>query len=294
MPKNIDLHIHTCASSDGDMAPEAIIDNALALGLCAISITDHNTTVGTIKAGKYMKKNAIAGLELISGIEIDCQHKGINLHLLGYYIDAHMAPFGQHERYMYDIELAAGIEAKAKIERFFGITLDAEKFTEELITGEAIAEELLRNPKYNHLTLLDPYREGGSRSDNPYVNFYWDYCSQNKVAYSEMALIDLSGAIGMIESAGGIPVLAHPGINIHEDEELLGQIVRAGIKGIEAISSYHTKEQVMFYREAAKKWGLAVTCGSDFHGKIKPAIKMGHFDAEFDGGALLTALKSMV
>ena len=291
MSKNIDLHIHTCASSDGNISPEAIVDSALALGLCAIAITDHNTTAGTIKAETYMAENAIVGLELISGIELDCQHEGTNLHLLGYFIDAHMAQFEQHARDMYDVELAAGIEARAKIERFFGIALDDGIFTGELITAEAIAEELLLNPQYNHLKLLDPYRMGGSRSDNPYVNFYWDYCSQGKVAYSEMALIDLSRAIEMIESAGGIPVLAHPGINIHEDEALLGQIVRAGIKGIEAISSYHSKAQVAFYREAAQKWGLAVTCGSDFHGKIKPAIQLGHFDAKFDAEALLTSLR---
>ena len=294
MPRNIDLHIHSYASNDGDISPEAIVDKALALGLSAIAITDHNTVAGTLRAERYMAENEITAMELIPGIELDCRYEGTNLHLLGYYIDAGMNQFVQHERYMRDIELVAGIEMKAKIESFFGVAIDIESLKERVITGEAIAEELLQNEKYNNLRELEPYRKGGERSDNPYVNFYWDYCSQNKVAYSEMKLIDLVLAIEMIERAGGIPVLAHPGINIHENAELLNRIMREGVRGIEAISSYHTKDQIEFYRRAAEKPAIAVTCGSDFHGKTKPSIKMGIFDAEFDAGELLAALKIMI
>ena len=66
--------------------------------------------------------------------------------------------------------------------------------------------------------LLNPYYEGGLRSDNPYVNFYWDYCSQGKPAYAEVKFISLQEAIKVIEDNGGIPVLAHPGNNVKENK----------------------------------------------------------------------------
>ena len=55
----------------------------------------------------------------------------------------------------------------------------------------------------------------------------------------------------------------------------------AGIDGIEAYSNYHEPIHNEYYAEFAKKHGLLITCGSDFHGKHKPSIEMGEYG--YDG-----------
>ncbi|MCS4480967.1 hypothetical protein JQ038_05535 [Clostridium botulinum] len=140
-----------------------------------------------------------------------------------------------------------------------------------IVNGEMIAEAAMKFDKNHVNPLLIPYYENGSRSDNPYVNFYWDYCAQGKPAYVEIKFMDLQEAIKIIEESGGIPVLAHPGNNVKENMDLLESIISCGIMGIEVYSSYHSKEQVAFYREFALRHKLLLTCGSDFHGKLSPA-----------------------
>ena len=148
------------------------------------------------------------------------------------------------------------------------------------VTGEMIAEVALKDDRNKDNTLMLPFYPGGNRSDNSYVNFYWDICSSGKGAYVPMEFMSLTEAIELILSAGGIPVLAHPGNNVKEDEELLHDIVQAGIVGMEVYSSYHTPEQIQFYSRQATKYDLIKTLGSDFHGKTKPSIKLGGVDCQ--------------
>lgn len=75
-------------------------------------------------------------------------------------------------------------------------------------------------------------------------------------------------------------MLAYPGNNVKENRDLLKSIISYGIKGIEVYSSYHSKEQVEFYKEFALNNKLLITCGSDFHGKTKPSIYLG--DINYD------------
>lgn len=144
-----------------------------------------------------------------------------------------------------------------------------------VVTGEMIAEAALKDNRNKNNLLMRPFLPYGERSDNPCVNFYWDICSVGKGAYVPMKFMSLMEAIELIYAAGGIAVLAHPGYNVKEDEELLHHIVQAGITGMEVYSTYHSKEQIEFYASQAEKYGLIKTVGSDFHGKTKPAIKLG-------------------
>lgn len=137
------------------------------------------------------------------------------------------------------------------------------------------AEVLLAKPEYENHPLLRPYRSGGVRSDNPYVNFYWDYYSQGKPCYAEIKFPAMEKAIDVIHRNHGTAVLAHPGVNLKGKAYLLDEIVKLGIDGIEAFSSYHTPKQAAGYYEAAKGRQLFVTCGSDYHGKAKPSIVLG-------------------
>lgn len=140
------------------------------------------------------------------------------------------------------------------------------------ISGEMIAEVALKRKENRDHPLMTPYYEGGGRCDNPYVNFYWDICSQGKAAYVPVEYITLEKAIETIKAAGRVSVLAHPRNNVREDKEFLERIIKVGIDGIEVYSSYHTLNQMAFYKEQVEKYSLLQTVGSDFHGKTKQAI----------------------
>ena len=83
--------------------------------------------------------------------------------------------------------------------------------------------------------------------------------------------------IGIINRNQGKAILAHPGVNLKGHEGILGEILDLGIDGVEAFSSYHTPEQAAEFYWQVQKRGLFATCGSDYHGKTKPAITLGGY-----------------
>ncbi len=154
-----------------------------------------------------------------------------------------------------------------------------------------IGEAAMKFDKDHKNPLLKSYYENGSRSDNPFVNFYWDFCAQGKPAYVKINYISLNEAISIIEEAGGIPVLAHPGNNIKEDVDLFKTIINQGIKGVEVYCSYHNEEQTSFYKKLTLENNLLMTSGSDFHGRTKPSISVGSIDCEGNEEIIIQGLK---
>lgn len=125
----------------------------------------------------------------------------------------------------------------------------------------------------------------------PNVRFYWDFFSEGKPAYVPIRYISLAGAASMIHDAGGMTVLAHPGQNLGTYEtELLNSLLFFGIDGIEAFSSYHSQAVAAYYVEVADKNHRFITCGSDFHGKHKPAIRIGGHGAFWEDDRLMSGI----
>jgi hypothetical protein len=56
---------------------------------------------------------------------------------------------------------------------------------------------------------------------------------------------------------------------------LLPELLEAGLPAIEAYHSDHSPEQTELYLELAKRHGLLVTGGSDYHGAAKPGLALG-------------------
>ncbi len=286
----IDLHIHSNYSGDGEFSPTQLVDFCRQAGLTHAAIADHNTTRATEQASLAAQGT---GLMIIPAIEMDCVFDGVNLHLLGYGIDPIAPVFAEIEMDLHQQELDNSA-LLMQLVRQLGI-----EFEDELVkslsfhgavTGEMIAEAALAYDAEAKNPLLDPYRDGGERSDNPYVNFYWDYCAQGKPAYTPYHFISLSQAIDIIASNHGVPVLAHPGLNVKENSSLLEGIIAEGIAGIEVYSSYHNQDQVRFYKKAALSKDLLMTCGSDFHGKTKKSIKIGSTNCEGQERKIISAL----
>lgn len=286
--KKIDLHMHSYFSDDGELSPEQIINKAINNGLDIISITDHNS----VKANKIALEYAHnKNIKYIPGIEIDCQYNGLNLHLLGYDFDFDKDCFMELEENIKKQEKEAGLERIKKIKEVTNLYLNDEevlaKAPDEIITGELIAEVLLSDKRNRESEILSPYREGGEKSDMPFVNFYWDYFSQGKPAYVHIEYITLSDAIKMIKENGGVSIIAHPGNNLKKDLNIIDDLIKQEIDGIEVFSSYHSKKDIEFFLNKAIENKLFITCGTDFHGKNKPNIEIGNFDYEVNSNLIL-------
>lgn len=272
----VDLHMHSRYSDDGEFTVLNLIDLCKVIDIRYMAITDHNSVCAVPELLKTAPK---MGIHAISGVELDCVHEGKNLHLLGYHFDHTDPVFARIEEDILRQEQNAAIKKIELISREIDFPLCTHEVLAAshngIVTGELIAEILLNQEQTKDLRALLPYRPGGNRADNPYVNFYWDYFSQGKKACVPIHYISLREAVSLIHNSGGAAVLAHPGQNLRGDFSFVDKIVACGIDGIEAFSSYHSKEEAIFFAETAEKNSLKITCGSDFHGKTKPAISLG-------------------
>lgn len=270
----IDLHMHSMYSDDGEYTPTQLVDMCHDAGIKIMAIADHNWIKANKEAGSRCKE---LGMTYIPAIEIDCTYKGINLHVVGYGIDDSEV-FNKLGESIETQEQTCSIK-KLELTNKLGFELTKDQLdalsTNGVYTGEMFAEVLLKDPRYTDSALLKPYREGGERSDNPYVNFYWDYYAQGKPCYTEIKFPTLEETIKLIKEHGGVSVLAHPGNNLKGQFEVFDEMVKEGIDGVECFSSYHPEEVNNYFYNKAKELNVLYTCGSDFHGKTKPSIHLG-------------------
>lgn len=280
--KNImDLHIHSCYSEDGEYSPSTLVQMCSDSGIKSMAIADHNTVAGVEEA---LKKAEQLQVNCYPAIEIDCCYEGVNFHVLGYGINYKSIDFSIIEENIKRQCKKASVERLNLINKL-GFSLTEKDLTEITVntywsehwTGEMFAEVLLDKREYLTSDILKPYREGGRRSDNPYVNFYWDYCSQGKPCYVEIEFPDIKEVIDIIHRNNGIAILAHPGVNLKNRYEMLDRLIPLGLDGLEAFSSYHDVVTTRWFYNKAIEKGMSVTRGSDFHGKNKPSIKLGQY-----------------
>lgn len=279
--KTMDLHMHSNYSDDGEFTPSQLIQLGKEAGLTVMALADHDSVKGVAEMIEVGKENNIT---VIPADELDCQHNGVNLHILGYNIDYQDVRYLEVEESILNLESANTQKRIQLTEEFFQITFtpeDLEVFAESpVLPGETIAKVLLAREDLLDHPLLLPYRKGASRSDNPYVNFYWDYYSQGTPCYIHVEFMSAKECIDLIHSTGGIAVIAHPGNNLKNHLAYLDELVALGLDGIEVYSSYHTPEQIQYFYDYAKKNQLYMTLGSDFHGETKPSIHLGQYEGD--------------
>jgi len=272
-----DLHIHSAFSSDGEYAVNQIVEKCLKQKIELFSITDHNTVGATEQASELSSKYTI---DFIPGIEIDCNYQGADMHLLGYDINWQSTDFYELEK---DISKKVLDSFSEMIYNLHKLGIDVagdevlKKANGKLSSAELIAEVLLSDKKYDNDKLI-PYKQGGNRSDMPYLNFYLDFFAQGKPAYVEIDYMDYPQAIQLVLDNGGMPIIAHPGLNFKGREQIVVELLDNGAQGIEVFNNYHDSSQVEYFADIALKKNALMTCGSDFHGKTKPTIKIGNYN----------------
>lgn len=295
MAFKVDLHMHSCFSDDGEFAPIELLKMGKEAGLDYMAIADHNSVKGSRIALKHQNE---AGITCIPAIEIDATHKGVGYHILGYGVNVDDPIFDEIEENVVKQEKAAS-EKRCQLIKELGIMFSDVKIQElcpnGIVTGEAIAEAAMEYDVGKNNQLLQPYYPDGKRSDNPYVNFYWDYCSQGKPAYVEIHFPSVEEIVETLHKQNALVIVAHPGMNVQEKEDRLHDLIQMKVDGFEVFSSYHSPEQTKFYYDVAMRHQLYMTCGSDFHGKTKPSVHIGMCEMEENANhKLVEKLKIML
>jgi predicted metal-dependent phosphoesterase TrpH len=275
-----DLHIHSNFSNDGELEIARIVEMCREYGIRTFSVTDHNVVGGTREAARQIAD--YQEINFIPGIEMDCNYKGTDLHLLGYQIDLSGDTFDMVGKNEEQKHLDAVPQMINNLKRL-GIEIDQERLMVlsegSPPTGEQFGEFLLSDPVQRFNPLMKPYLQGGERSDMPLINFYLDYFAQGKPAYVKIEHMGFADAIELVRSRGGIPVIAHPGLNFKGREDRVAELMERGAAGLEVFNNYHSSRQTSYFAGLVKERGALMTCGSDFHGKTKPLISIGQFTA---------------
>lgn len=247
MTGGVDLHSHTTAS-DGALGPRELVREAARRGVRVLAITDHDSTDALAEAFDEAARHP--PMTLVPGIEINCDVDGGEVHILGYFLE-----YGAEWFQAFLREQRA--ERKARVYRIaarlaeLGMPINPEEVFALVKEGSAgrphIARVMVaRGYVKTFREAFDRYLRAGGPAHVP----------RKKLAPAE--------AVSVIRRAGGVPVLAHPGLA--EQDDLIPGLVKAGLMGIECYYQEHSAAQTRNYLQMCKDLGLVATGGSDFHG----------------------------
>ncbi len=263
--QNFDLHNHSNAS-DGMLTPRALVELAAATGCDAIALTDHDTTDGLQEAESVAKEQRV---RFIRGVEISVTwpmaadgRQGVAdirqtaIHIVGLGVDSGNAV------------LAAGLES-IRAGRLARARMMSEDFARVGIEGmfddaHNIAENktmIGRTHFARALAARGLVKSVGKAFER--------YLTHGRPGYVPHQWASLADAVRRILSAGGIPVVAHPGrykLSRAEMTLLLSDFKAAGGRAIEVITGSHQPHQFREYANLAREMEFLASRGSDYHG----------------------------
>ncbi len=254
----IDLHSHT-NESDGSLAPAELVQQAARDGVTVLAITDHDTLSGYDLA---LAAAPAAGLELVCGIELSTKLRGSSTHLLGYFPAAgELTEFRQWVRGQQRARKDRNIRLVARLRELgFSITLDE---------AEARGRGMTGRPHFAAIML-----EKGYVRD--YRQAFDEYLDESAKGYVYRQEPTFAEGVEVIRKAGGIASLAHPTRVRGDVVDMMPELCAAGLNAIEAYHSDHTVDETAQFVVLARRYGLLVTGGSDYHGEsVKPGVRLG-------------------
>ena len=262
----VDLHTHSLYS-DGSHSPRELVDMALKNRLSCLALTDHDTVEGV---PELLRLGREAGLAVIGGVEISTCFRGLTVHVLGYGVDPDLP--GLHD-WLRPLQNGRADRNRRILENLavLGIPISPEELAAEAGEGQCgrphIAKILVR-------------RGVVATTDEAFDR----YLARDKPAWAPRFSYESPEAIAMIHSAGGRAVLAHPGVlGLDQDglADVFQELTRAGLDGVEVWYPSHGKPFRALLLDLARRLGLLVTGGSDFHGATRPAHPMAKTGCSF-------------
>ncbi len=247
--KKVDMHLHT-SYSDGKLSPKELLNKVKSAGLECVGIVDHDSVNG-IEEAVNIGKNI--GVEVIPGVELSTMLNDTDIHILGYFIDykdktlLEFLEFFREER----IKRAKRIIHKLNS---LNIPIDLD------IVLEISQNSAIGRPHIAHAMV------NGGYVDN-YRSAFIKYIRDGGPAYEKKYKFPPEEAIKIINQAGGLSFIAHPGGFLEEKD--IYHLINIGVDGIEIIHPNHNKITTEYYKKLTSEYFLLECGGSDFHGGMR-------------------------
>lgn len=257
----IDLHSHSTAS-DGSAEPSALVRLAVEQGLTTLALTDHDTQEGIEEA-----RAATAGtdLELIAGTELSLEYDAGGMHLLVLWLEPGSGPLQSRLATLRQWRNRRNEQIVAALTEL-GMPMTIDEVTEEAGSGS------VGRPHIAAVMMAKGYVESIEEA-------FEHWLAAGKPAYWSRPRLRPEEAIQLALESGGVPILAHPHtLNINraaEMADLLTELCKAGLVGLEAIYSSYRQHERDGYADLARRFGLVPSGGSDYHGSYKPDLDLG-------------------
>src|SRR2546425_3800441 len=268
------LHLHTIFS-DGELPPIEVIRAHAAAGFAAIAITDHDTLAGLDAVGALDGH----GLRIVPGVEVSIEDdppRGlIEVHLLGYAFRLDDARLRKR------LEAASQAREAQKVETVRRLAAAGYPITWEDVRGRARGN------------VGKPHIVAAIQAARPEVarEHLYSLMGPGGIAHVPRAQdLSLAEGVQLIRGAGGVPVLAHPGVYRHVADlgETFETCADAGVAGLEVTypqdpsDPYGPGSRMLMDRFAAvaRRYGWLATGGDDFHGpQVTPLIRLAAWRA---------------
>jgi predicted metal-dependent phosphoesterase TrpH len=271
----IDLHTHT-DRSDGTFTPSELVRRAAGLGLDVVAVTDHDTTEGLAEARATGEE---VGVEVVPGVEFSAEHDGTSVHVLCYWMDVEDADLQAELGRLRDDRFRRGELMVGRLNEL-GMPVSFERVREIAGGGNIVRPHVAQ-----------AMVEAGVVGSEGEAFERW--IADGKPAHVPKHALEPLDALALIRAAGGLCVLAHPGMWGDQTEvpvELIESMAGAGMAGLEVDHTDHTSEQRARYRALAERLGLVPTGGSDCHGTRYDPIRLGTSRCAPESFASLRAL----
>ncbi len=254
-----DLHTHS-NRSDGTLRPAEVMVLAAQRDLAGVALTDHDTFDGLEEAAAAASE---LGLDFVPGVEFSAEYDGASLHILGYWVDPEDAAIEAELLRLTATRFRRGEMIVEKLHEL-GFDISIER-VRELARGDAIARPHIAQAMV----------EAGIVADEKAA--FDRYIADDGAAYVPKHALPPMEALRLIGDAGGVCVLAHPGMwrgNDTVPDELIEEMATAGMVGLEVQHPDHDDEMRARYAGMAERLGLVATAASDCHGE-RYGFRMG-------------------
>lgn len=275
-----DLHTHTQAS-DGMNRPAENVQLAKQKGLAAIAITDHDTVAGIAEALEAGEKY---GVTVVPGVEISSRTEGTDIHILGYYLRYEDDTLRSR---LENLRTTRGTRNERILEKLaeLGVTVTMT----EVVAGlgrEPGPDDSIGRPHIADVLVRKGYAVDMREAFDKYL-------AEGAPGYISLPRVTPIEAITWIREAGGVPVIAHPGL--YGNDELVRQIIEQGEPdGIEVYHSDHGPIEEDRYLRMAQEYNLLITGGSDYHGVRQGQVFHGDLGSRTVGIGVLEQFRDRI
>ena len=272
--KKIDLHSHT-TFSDSAISPQDLINLAKSENVGILSVTDHDN-VNFYQSISNHELTIPDDVILIPGIELTCKYNGTLRDILGYNIDWKVVKAWLDKYYSFEKRLA---KQKMLLDQIkYAVRKHSMKFDDSIQVHEGkkseayitmfkelgkYQENIEKVPELSHISLF--YRH---HFTNPASPFFIDEACDSPTILE---------AINLIHSASGLAFIAHPYKYRMTDDETIKYIedcISYGVDGLELHHSTNEQQHLEKLQAIAMQYSLFTSGGSDYHGGLKPEIKL--------------------